>query len=157
MAALVASAPRGFHSSCNPIAGFICVMIPPGAESRLNGFQPPQRRRAALPLRNGFPAPRAQSAEARQPLHNKRLGLAARPQVQCVEEAIERVWPTWRNIHRRLRAICIRDCVGICGRGPGVGPWFGIRDLGSWFGTYDSDLLGLGVVLIATDNLASLF
>src|SRR6267142_716639 len=27
------------------------------------------------------------------------LGLAAGPQVQCVEEAIERVWPTWRGIH----------------------------------------------------------
>ena len=91
------------------------------------------------------------------PLLNKRLGLAAGPQVQCFEEAIERVWPTWRNIHSGLRAICIRDCVGICGRGSGVGPWFRIWDLGSWLGTYDSDLLGLGVVPIATDDLASLF
>ena len=85
------------------------------------------------------------------------LGLAAGPQVQCVEEAIERVWPTWRGIHGRLRAICSRDCVGICGRGSGVGPWFRIWDLGSWLGTHDGDLLGLGVVPIATDNLASLF
>src|SRR5882762_3320520 len=72
------------------------------------------------------------------------LGLAAGPQVQCVEEAIERVWLTRRDIHRRLRAICIRACVGICG-------------LGSGLGTHDGDLLGLGVVPIATDNLASLF
>ena len=100
-------------------------MIPPEAESRLNG----------------------------QPA----LGLAAGPQVQRVEEAIERVWPTRRNIHRRLRAICIRDGVGIGGRGPGVGPWFGIWDLGPWLGTYESDLLGLGVVPVATDDLACLF
>ena len=85
------------------------------------------------------------------------LGLAAGPQVQCFEEAIERVWPTRLDIHRRLREIRIRDCVGICGRAPGVGPWFRIRDLGPWLGTYDSDPLGLGVVPIATDNLASLF
>src|SRR6266436_9893966 len=101
MVALVASAPRGFHSSCNPIAGFIYVMIPPEAESRLNG----------------------------QPA----LGLAAGPQVQCFEDAIELVWPTRRNIHRRLRAICIRDCVGICGGN--LGSWalaWDVRKRSSW-------------------------
>src|SRR5712664_845108 len=101
------------------------------------------------------------------------LGLAAGRQLQCFEEVIERVWPTRLDIHRGLRAICIRDGLGICGLepglGPGLGPWFGIWDLGPWLGTYGSDLLGLGVGLgvelgvslcvvpIPTDNLASLF
>lgn len=71
----------------------------------------------------------------------------------------------------------IRDCIGICGLGPGLGPGlgsglgprFGIWNLGPWLGMYGSDLLdlgialgvglgvGLGVVPIPTDNLASLF
>src|SRR5882724_10503469 len=103
------------------------------------------------------------------------LGLAAGRQLQCFEELIERVWPTRLDIHRGLRAICIRDGLGIRGLGPGfgpglgpgLGPWFGIWDLGPWLGTYGSDHLGfgvafglgvsLGVVPIPTDNLASLF
>src|SRR5712664_1233914 len=81
------------------------------------------------------------------------LGLAAGRQLQCFEEAIERVWPTRLDIHRGLRARCIRDCLGICG----LGPRFRIRDLGPWLGTCESDLLGLGVAPVPTDNLACLF